>query len=416
MSFENQATGNFIDIINGSDNIIHNCVIRNQNEYNLTYISPGDIVGISISAHDNSSAENNMILENEIYNVTDAIQLYRDDAGVEFIGDLGGIFIYNNHLYNTKKYIDQCGEERMNGEEAIDIKQGTGDHEQIACIEDKIIIANNSFYGWRRGGMDGLGRDFTDKVRDCISEEKHPRFGDCWHVLNGRGGGNGGAVNCHLNATNIAILYNTVSDCSNGFHISGENSKGHVGQIEIYNNTICNLYPSREYYASDCGSYWTNTNYVQNVWNSGNGDYLIPKGDGMNDGHCIPDVSGNYEYKIGHQIGEAMRSNTEYCIIQGNTISGAINGIYLDGIPGQKTVVRDNYIENIYHENFYPIATSSFADFTGNTYADFITVCSGGSGNNPPPPRIFSQQNIFLCSPNGSVIPEAEICNSDYCE
>jgi len=396
--FENQVTGNFLYIINGSDNIIYDCVIRNKNEYTITYIAPGDIIGVTIRAATGTEAENNVLLNNAIYNVTDAVQL---TEGENNRGDLRGTLIYGNEMYNEKIYIDECGEERMNGEGAIDVKQGTGSHDVKAPIEHKVIIADNLFYGWRRAGTDGLGREFDNRTQDCIPLEAHPVRGNCWHDANGVGGGAGEAILCHINASNISILYNTVSDCSNGFLISGNTNSGSVGQIEIYDNTICNLYPPRSEYIGNPinGSYWTNTNYVQNAWNLGNGNYLIPKDDGNNDGHCIPNIAGDYEYIINHSIGQAMRITTEYCIIQGNTISGAIKGILLKGIPGQKAVVTNNYIENIYHENFNPTIACSFANFGGNTYSDFTKICTG-NGNNPPQSSVIENNCFLNCSGN----------------
>jgi len=76
--FENQVKGNFINISNGDRNIIHNCVIRDQNDCMITYLAGNDIIGVNIKAKGSAAqptAFNNYILNNKIYNVTDAIQL-----------------------------------------------------------------------------------------------------------------------------------------------------------------------------------------------------------------------------------------------------------------------------------------------------------------------------------------------------
>lgn len=375
--FENQVVGNFINITNGDDNIIHNCVIRDQNDCMITYLAGNDIIGVDIKASSSTEAENNTILNNKIYNVTDAIQLTENG---NYKGDMPGTFIYGNELYNEKVYTDNCGEERMNGEGAIDIKRGTGSDDVAASVTDKVIIANNLFYGWRRSGTEGLGRVFDGRTKDCVDLATHPADGDCFHDQNGKGGGSGDAISCHINANNIAIINNTVTDCSNGFLISTK------GQIEVYNNTICNLYPSHDDYVGETGngSYWTNTIYNENVWPvNGAGQYEIEP--------CIQGF-GN-QYKIGHQVGVAIKCAIESGRISGNTISGTIRGILLEGL-GKTALVTDNYINNIHTENFYAPNSCDFANFSGNTYYDFTDICWGGS--NSPPSNAIIESNCFL--------------------
>jgi len=403
--FENQVKSNFLNIANGSHNIIYDCVIRDMNDCMVTYLAGNDIIGINIAASVGVDAVNNVILENEIYNVTDAIQLYNDGSGNN-TGDMPGTLIYGNEMYNTRVYTDNCGEERMNGEGAIDIKQGTGSADVRAPIGEKVIIADNLFYGWRRSATEGLGRVFDGRQQDCVDLETHPSDGNCFHDQNGRGGGSGDAINCHINANNIAIINNTVTDCSNGFLI------GAGGQIEIYNNTVCNLYPARTEYTANA-DYWINTIYSENVWpvNASN-QYTIPA--------CIQGFGDTY--KIGHGIGEAIRISHPSCIVSGNRISRTIRGIFLNGFPAKKAVVTNNHINNIYTEDFYygadnnpnddnPDDVCVYENFSGNTYYNFTDLCWGG-GNNPPANKVIENNSFYRC--NGCKMDTASFsCNAE---
>jgi len=303
-------------------------------------------------------------------------------------------------LYNEKIYTDNCGEERMNGEGAIDVKRGTGDGEEVADITDKVIIANNLFYGWRRAGTEGLGRIFDGRTKDCVDLATHPADGDCFHDANGRGGGAGDAITFHLTASNVAVINNTVTDCTNGFQIGGSG-----GQIEVYDNTICNLYTPHDAYIGDSGngSYWTNTIYPQNFWyTSGQGVcYDLPS--------CLASwqcANAPNTYRVNHQVGLAIKSSMESSRISGNKIKKAINGIRLDGTSGRKAVVTRNYIEDILTENLaFPDSNNDgnpdddclYEYFYGNTYSDFTNVC-WGNGNSFPANKVIENNCFLYCS------------------
>lgn len=371
--FENQTKQSYLSITNGDNNIIHNCVIRDQSPYNITYLAGNDILGIRLGAtwfpEEENAAKNNIIINNSIYNICDAIHMIRDTRREnspyqpgDVIGDLPGTLIYNNEMYNEKekRYLDQCGEERMNGEGAIDIKQGVGwagEYNEIppspVSICKKVIIAKNEFYGWRRPGKDGLGRLFEGRMDQdgCEPLNFDTKDGDCLHDLSGQGGGSGEAISCHNNARNIAIIDNYVYDCTNGFIVAaGSPNSGSVGYIDIYNNRICNLYPT--YDDSYLGnSYWHNHSFTSSYM-----DDLL--------GVCVETTD-----TPGHSLGRAIRVNVSSCIISDNIISGVLDGVYAWNSSISPTVT-DNFFQNVALQSFnYNVDYTNFKDNT------FVNSC-----------------------------------------
>ncbi len=344
--FENQVKGNYLNITNGDNNIVHNNVIRDQQECMITYLAGNDIIGIKFGAVKDSFAINNTVLNNKIYNVTDAIHLvYQADDPTnpnwdgtdadDTIGELPGSFIYGNEMFNERIYMDDCGEEKMNGEGAIDIKQGTGGYGfgTYANICEKVIVANNEFYGWRRAGTDGLGRviDPGDSDLDCANDP------------GGKGGGTGEAVTCHINAKNVVIYNNVVSDCAMGFLAGGGlTTDGYgndleVSHIEILDNLICDLYPSKQTFE--------NTPYLQDK-----------------------------------QAGLGIKINAPYSKIAGNKIVNTIQGIRTPEVNWISATVEisNNYFENIARQFFN--RCGDYSNFTNNFIADteYQLSCGGG--------------------------------------
>lgn len=323
--FENQVTGHSIFIDNGSNNIIHNCVIRDQDECTINYLAGHDVVGVLIGASGSGNASGNVILGNEIYNVTQAVQTVYG-AG-NYYGETSGTFIYGNEFYNEKMFVDACGEERMNGEYGVAFKTGS----LSSLIEDKVIVAENEFHGWRRSATDGLDRVFDDVI-DGIPEAQHPSYGDCEHDANGRGGGVGAAIYCTANAKNVVIYKNSIRNCSNGIFTASGGSYG-VGAttefIEIYDNVINNLYPYKDVY--DANDYWANTTIT-----------LPP-------GHTL---SYN-QYVRSHDIGTAIKILTTSTKIKGNKVINALKGIVINTeIVVNPIEVFDNSFRNIAYQPF----------------------------------------------------------------
>jgi len=130
--------GNAVRIFNSSHNTIQNCVIRDKIEG-----FRGDNIGVTVYASEGRKARNNHILDNEIYNVTDGVQLvYQVEVGknAPITGEIPGTIIDNNDLYITPKlYTQKNGEELACAEDGIDIKVGTNSTRQ----EDKLLVTNN---------------------------------------------------------------------------------------------------------------------------------------------------------------------------------------------------------------------------------------------------------------------------------
>jgi len=357
--FENSAKNNFIKLSNGDNNIIVDNVIRDRHD-----CSGRDVMGISLDAGFGRSAENTVILNNEIYNVGDAIHLiYQpncvNDNGtwicegdglknLQGKGILPGTFICNNKLYNKKIYTKDkalseipYGREHMHGEDAIDIKVGAGSFspnevDNLECdIKKKIVISNNKIYGWRTGR--------PERTRDAIDCSINPGINTPTAVT----GGNGAAFTVHGAANNIVIIDNDIYDCGEGIRIA---SRGYfppddhvidgdgetlmrmgVQHIEVYNNRICDLYPT------DTEAY-----------------------------------SDNPEVFINN--GTALLCFIRTAKVKENKVRTAINGIELKG-EGFDADVSNNYFENIFKQFFR--SHEEYNGFTNNTFIDCDYACGG---------------------------------------
>lgn len=324
-----------------NNNIITNCKFRKRNECILANDPMVDMIAIFIKATGGSkgATANNIIFDNDIKDAGDAIQL-KPDFGTTTTTGGPGILIYNNRMYNDKFYYDTlpdgCLIERMSGEGAIDLKMGAG---SWGCgtaplpIEQKVIVANNDIYGWRAG-------------------------------IDNRGGG-GEAIGMHLNAKNIAILDNHISDCTNGINIGGNidlyNCQiSHIEHIEVYDNVICNLYPSTQEYKD------------------------------------LPCYRDNNETSIGIKV------NNESAVVADNIISNCVEGISMGAGLGRHASITDNSINGIYKNIFSDnnVIGGEFENFTNNTFINFYSVCTS---QNQYLESVVVPNNDFLC-PDGCQI------------
>jgi len=359
----------FIYIENSDNNIITGCTFREKNECINASYTLVDMMGIFLQGGYLGSS-NNMIFDNDMKDVGDAIQLmpssYCKDG--ETTG-APGTLIYNNRLYNEKfytRYVNEstCEYERMNGEGAIDLKMGAGpwgyvddleqiDQSQELGISDKVIIAKNYISGWR-GSMD------IDPEKDVY-------------------GGNGEAIIIHSNAKNIVIIDNEITDCTTGINIGGgisgrcydgDNvdlfpcSKVTIEHIEIYDNKICGLYPTVSQY----------------------------------NGTCLED---NNVKSIGIRVG-----NNRNIKVVGNGISDTVHGIFMEGKGGLATIT-DNYMNNIHRELFD--SSPTFSGFKGNTYENFNSACVANTDNNTDEFNFIIEQNCFLCT--SGTLSTNDMCN-----
>ena len=206
--------GNGVRIFNSSHNTIQRCVIRDKVEG-----FRGDNIGVTIYASEGRKSRNNHIVDNEIYDVTDGVQLvYQVDVGKNspITGEVPGTIIDNNDLYITRKlYRQENGIEFSCAEDGVDIKVGTNSTNEA----DKVRIINNRIWGHRT----------TDKT--C------------------GGGSHGSGIVIHRNARNILIENNVIFDVSRGIGIAKGHSKytnERVGNMVVRNNLIYNIKPDKK--------------------------------------------------------------------------------------------------------------------------------------------------------------------------
>lgn len=378
---ENAVNPHFIRIGDGDNNIIINNVIRNRHD-----MSHRDVLGVTISASYYETADNNAIVDNDIYNIGDAIQLvYKsncsdpntdnppgcidacmpnssindcecDQDNLSNKGTAPGTFIHNNRLFNQKIYYQDdeiefpdgtvvpVNIERMHGEGAIDLKIGAEDGEA------KVIISNNSIYGWREGRKDPSGTQ----------------------------GGNGHAIATHNRAQNIVIMNNQIRDCTNGIHIRGRGSvperdwvdlndngvvdpdeciEMEVKNIEVYDNDICDLYSPLE---------------KQQISNLGLGMY--------------------------HGI--AISASIQSVKISGNNVKNIPRGIVLGG-EGYLAEISDNYFEKVInqffrHQNPTYTHENAYENFRCNTFLDSGYKCDTNHLNGDLEGYLKDNDNCFL--------------------
>lgn len=189
---------------------IQNNVIRDQ-----VAGFQGDNIGVSITALFGHLARDVRVVNNEIYNVDDAVQLVRfttKETGLPQTGEMPGTIIYNNDMYITKdQYVIEDGLEYACAEDGIDLKEGstTGDP------NDYVIIKKNRIWGYRKSH------------KSCA------------------GSSQGNGIMIHRNAQNILIEENIIFDVSVGVNIAGLSNrfpKEKVEEIAVFNNVIYDIY------------------------------------------------------------------------------------------------------------------------------------------------------------------------------
>jgi hypothetical protein len=198
-----------IRMMNCDYNCIQNCVIRDK----IQGIGV-DMGGIGISARPEAESRGNRIINNEIYNLTDAIGLiYNTDSkgNTEFDqkGFVPGTIIENNDFYIEKSlYTIVDGEERACAENAVDFKAGAGSDRP----EDRILFLNNRMWGFR------------------------PTDQSC-----GGSGSAGSGILLHMDASNYLLKGNIVFDVSQGVAVMGRHKlypDAKVENIAFVNNLI----------------------------------------------------------------------------------------------------------------------------------------------------------------------------------
>ncbi len=185
--FQNHLSGG-IRLVNSNNNIIHDCVIRNQ-------INPiaSDRAGIYLTAINKGSktTTNNIISNNIIYNFNDGIQIGKIEGE-----HAGGTLIQDNIIFVDETYWTkntQCGQVyRSSFENAIDIKLG-------GAADNPIKITGNKIYGFRPA---------------LNSKCKEKAFGQ--------------GITIHRKSRHIHITDNTIFDCNVGLQLTSGGFKGAV--------------------------------------------------------------------------------------------------------------------------------------------------------------------------------------------
>lgn len=223
---ENVRRGNALRVNTCHNCVISNSIIRNSYDefctlYNEVFnlenlVNAGsDNIGIAVLCSE-TSCEDISILSNKIYNTSDGIQfIYQPPSGL--IGNFPNGLVQNNDIYfkpTSYIYLDDenkvqqgtaDGELQMiQGEDGFDIKIG-------GTAISPLVIRDNNIFGWRRA------------------------FGT---------GGDGFAINCHINASNVTIEANHIYDCQNGIGLGNQNADNNSlsDNFNVTNNVIENLY------------------------------------------------------------------------------------------------------------------------------------------------------------------------------
>lgn len=206
-----------IRIYNASYNTIQNSVVRDKGG-----VVGVDMGGIGISATEGKESRGNRIVNNEIYNVTDAVGLIynvaRDgDEERSQTGSVPATILENNDFYITEDLYRQKGnEEWACAENAIDLKSGT----KSTLPADRIRIVNNRMWGFR------------------------PTDQSC-----GGSGSPGTGIVFHRNASNILIQDNIFLNMAQGISVFGVNPKypeEKVENVAIINNLFYDIKQTTE--------------------------------------------------------------------------------------------------------------------------------------------------------------------------
>ncbi len=178
------------------DNTLQNSVVREGPRY------VGDRIAVILHANGAGRVTTlrTRIVNNEIYNGTDAIQLHRFDTGGSH-SDFAGTIIENNDLYADETAQVPCptgGGTCGLFENGLDIKSGSDDP------LSPVIVRNNRVWGWRR----------TDPASGS----------DSW----------GTAILVHNESQYVLVQSNTVFDSSRGIGVLPREGDGRITVIDNY--------------------------------------------------------------------------------------------------------------------------------------------------------------------------------------
>ncbi len=202
-----------IRILQGNHNLIQRCVFRDKVE------GVGvDMGGIVISARAGEEARGNLIVENEFYNLSDAVGLLYNvprqgnRASNAQTGSVPATVIENNDIYiQPRLYVQKSDGEWACAEDGLDIKVGT----KSTKPEDRVRILNNRIWGFR------------------------PTDQSC-----GGSGSTGVGILLHRQASNILIKGNIIFNTAQGIVVFGDNPKKpgeKVENISIENNLLYDI-------------------------------------------------------------------------------------------------------------------------------------------------------------------------------
>ncbi len=200
-------------ILQSNDNLIQRCVFRNKTEGMGV-----DMGGIVISARAGGEARGNRIVDNEFYNLTDAVGLQYNvprkgnrESNAQ-TGSVPATVIENNDIYlEPRLYREKEDGEWACAEDGLDIKVGSKSNKP----EDRILVLGNRIWGFR------------------------PTDQSC-----GGSGSTGVGILLHRQASNILIKDNIIFNTAQGIVVFGENPKKpgeKVENITIENNLICDM-------------------------------------------------------------------------------------------------------------------------------------------------------------------------------
>ncbi len=200
-------------ILQSNYNLIQRCVFRNKTEGIGV-----DMGGIVISARAGGESRGNHIVENEFYNLTDAVGLQYNQPrkgnpeSRAQTGTVPATVIENNDIYiEPRLYREKEDGEWACAEDGLDIKVGA----KSAKPEDRILILGNRIWGFR------------------------PTDQRC-----GGSGSTGVGILLHRQASNVLIKDNIIFNTAQGIVVFGENPKKpgeKVENITIENNLIYDI-------------------------------------------------------------------------------------------------------------------------------------------------------------------------------
>jgi len=222
-----------VSVRHGShDNTIQNSVLRNAPK------TPGSDRVCMVLSGSNDDADvaihGTRIVNNEIYDCTDAIQAYRPDGSTHAI-DFGGTIIDNNDLYVTDGMYTDCGGNLdpdgacACSENAIDLKAAGSGPTSI------VQVSNNRMWGFKSTdtACGGTGSNGAASTVHVTARYTLYQGNIIWDVPQGMY-----FLNDHHSAVDN-VVYDVHRDDGRGTAIYPEQEEGAVGHnFELYRNTI----------------------------------------------------------------------------------------------------------------------------------------------------------------------------------